>query len=309
MTRPAVRPSPSRLAVAAVLAALLFPATLRAGDLVRGVRGKLSAGDLASGEAAVEEYRKKSGVDAEYLDALGWLSRGAEMLGKRDKASAWVAELRREIPQEKPELLIPFGAAIEVEGKLRLASEGRGAAIRFLEAELGRAKDPALRSRIRKNLDLLTLEGERAPELDGTETLAGPPVKLSALAGRPVLLFFWAHWCGDCKAEAAKLGRLRERYGDKLAIVAPTRLYGTAADNKEAPPAEEKAHAAKAFAETYPGLSGVSVPLSTETMVRYGASATPTYALLDGQGRVRLYTPTRLTEAELSRRIDALLAE
>jgi hypothetical protein len=44
-------------------------------------------------------------------------------------------------------------------------------------------------------------------------------------------------------------------------------------------------------------------------MVRWGASATPTFALLDRRGIVRLYTPTRLSEAELSRRIDELLAE
>src|SRR5258705_13035290 len=54
--------------------------TMAAGELVRTVRNKLSAGDLASGAAAVEEYKRKNGVDAEYLDAVGWLARGAEML-------------------------------------------------------------------------------------------------------------------------------------------------------------------------------------------------------------------------------------
>ena len=49
--------------------------------------------------------------------------------------------------------------------------------------------------------------------------------------------------------------------------------------------------------------------LDTGTMVRYGVSATPSFALIDRQGLVRLYTPTRLSETELSRRIDALLAE
>jgi hypothetical protein len=44
-------------------------------------------------------------------------------------------------------------------------------------------------------------------------------------------------------------------------------------------------------------------------MVRYGVSATPTLVLVDRKGLVRVYTPTRLSEAELTRRIDALLAE
>jgi thioredoxin-related protein len=56
-------------------------------------------------------------------------------------------------------------------------------------------------------------------------------------------------------------------------------------------------------------LDGVSAPIDTETMVRYGVSANPTLVLVDKKGLVRLYTPTRLSEAELSRRIEELLAE
>ena len=68
--------------VRAALVSLLVLASsdLLAGDLVRIVRFKLSAGDLASGEAAAEEYKRTTGVDAEYLDAAGWLARGAQIL-------------------------------------------------------------------------------------------------------------------------------------------------------------------------------------------------------------------------------------
>ncbi|HEY9431928.1 MAG TPA: hypothetical protein VI260_10760, partial [Blastocatellia bacterium] len=62
-----------------------------AGELVRLVRLKLSAGDLASAVSAVEDYKEKNGVDAEYLDAVGWLARGAEMLKQPDAAAAYVA--------------------------------------------------------------------------------------------------------------------------------------------------------------------------------------------------------------------------
>jgi thiol-disulfide isomerase/thioredoxin len=297
------------LAASAFAASTARPAAA-AGDLPRLVRFKLSAGDLWSGEAAAEDYRLKNGVDAEYLDAVGWLARGAVMLGKPDKAAAWVAELRREIPEEKAELLIPYGAAIEVQGKLLVLREGRGSAIHYLEAELARAKETALRSRISKNLDLLTLEGQPAPELGATDHAGPAPPKLMELRGRPLLLFFWAPWCGDCKAQAPALARLLATYGPRgFALVAPTRFYGTAAEGKAATPAEEKAWLEKVWSESYAGLEGVPVPIDRETMVRYGASATPTFVLVDRKGTVRLYTPTRLPESELARRIEELLAE
>jgi thiol-disulfide isomerase/thioredoxin len=277
---------------------LLFTLPADAADLVRLVRLKLSAGDLPSSVAYVDDYRRETGVDAEYLNAVGWLARGAVMLGRPDLASLYVAELREEIPAEKEEVLIPYGAAIEVESKLRLAKEGRGAAIRFLEEELARAKDIALRSRIRKNINLLSLEGQPAPPAGELE-----------LRGRPTLLFLWANWCGDCKSQEPVLGRILERYRERgLQIIAPTRLYGTV-DGKPASADDEKAHVAKVWKETYGSLADVSVVIDTETMVRYGASATPTFVLVDRAGIVRLYSPTRLSEPELARRIEAVLAE
>jgi len=290
--------------VPSILAAVLFtflgnPLFAAPGDLVRTVRFKISAGDLATGEAAVSEYKREHGVDAEYLGAVGWLARGAALLGKTDKAWAYVAEVRKEIPEEKADLTVALGAAIETEGRLRAARDGRGAALKFFETEYARAKETELRCRIRKNVNLLSLEGQRAMEIKGAD-----------LNGRPAVLFFWAHWCGDCKAQAPALGRVLEKYRAKgLAVIAPTRLFGTGAENKPATPAEERAWIEKVWTESYGTLPGVPTPIDTETMVRWGVSSNPTLALVDKKGLVRLYTPTRLSEEELSRRVEELLAE
>ena len=287
-----------------VTAALLSFAVVRAADaadLVRLVRLKLSAGDLASGIHAVEDYKLSTGVDAEYLDAIGWLARGAEMLKRPDLARSYVAELHREIPAEKAGLLVPYGAAIEVEGRLLAASEGRGAAIHYFTAQLARAQAMSVRSRIEKNINLLSLEGQPAPD--------GVLPALNSMRGNPVLLFFWAEGCGDCKAQARALQVVWQKYRPLgLRMIATTRLYGGAPD-KPMTPDEERAAIDKFWKETYPGLDGVPVVIDTDAMVRYGVSATPTFALVDRKGIVRLYTPTRMSEAELSRMIDEVMTE
>jgi len=278
-----------------------------AATLVSGVRMKISAGDVASGIAAVEDYKRTTGVDPEYLNAVGWLARGAQMLRQPDLAKQYVAELHREIPEEKPELIVPFGAAIEVESRLIAADEGRGPALTYLKAALARAKDPALRSRINKNIHLMSLEGQPALRLNMSNYVGAAPA--ADTKGKPVLLFLWAQGCGDCRAQAPSLARVWQRYRDKgLVLIAPTRFYGSV-DDKAATPDEEKERVAKVWGEIYSGFDGVTAPIDTEGHIAYGASATPTFVFIDKKGIVRSYLPVRLSEGELSRRIDALLAE
>ena len=280
-----------------------------AANLVSGVRMKLSAGDLASGIAAVEDYKRDTGVDAEYLNAVGWLARGAQLLHQNELANRYVAELHREIPEEKTGLIVPFGAAIEVEGRQIFANEGRGAALVYFRGALAHAKDPALRSRINKNIHMLSLEGQAAPPINTSDYVGAAPLSSDAMKGKPVLLFLWAQGCGDCKAQSPSLVRVWQRYRSKgLVLVAPTRYYGTV-DEKPATPAEEKERVAKVWGEIYSGLEGVTAPIDTDGHIAYGASATPTFVLIDKKGVVRLYAPTRLSEDELSRRIDSVLAE
>ena len=310
--------SPSRVRATSVLIALacaVAPFAAQATeaaparpDLVRIVRAKLSAADLPSAEAWVEDWKRDYGTDDVYWDAMGWLARGAAMLDEEDRALALAREILAGIPEPREELLGALGAALETEGRIRAARQGTAAGAAWFREAAARSADPAFRSRMWKNVNRLELVGSPAPPLATGEAVGGPVLTLDSLRGRPVLLFFWAHWCGDCRASVPTLAKLNERFASRgLAIVAPTRLYGTGEGNQEVGPEEEKRHVAKVLAEQYAALPGLPVPVDTETMVRYGASATPTFVLLDREGIVRLSAPTRLTAAGLAAAIEPLL--
>jgi thiol-disulfide isomerase/thioredoxin len=162
--------------------------------------------------------------------------------------------------------------------------------------------------RIRKNANLLSLEGKPAPALDERDWLGLKPPSLASLRGRPVLLFFWAHWCSDCKGEAPLIADLQKIYGPKsLAVIGPTKFYGYTATSDDASPAVEKPYIDTVRGQFYRMLPNMPVPLSAANFQAYGASTVPTIVLIDAGGIVRLYHPGVMPEAELAAKIQAVL--
>jgi len=60
---------------------------------------------------------------------------------------------------------------------------------------------------------------ERLPHFT-LRDLAGKPVAAEDLAGRVVLVEFWATWCTPCRSTLQWLGEVKQKYGDRLAILA-----------------------------------------------------------------------------------------
>jgi thiol-disulfide isomerase/thioredoxin len=163
--------------------------------------------------------------------------------------------------------------------------------------------------RLEKNLNLLTMTGRPAPPIDVTHWVGDlKPQPLSALRGHPVLLFFWAHWCIDCKADIPVIQMLQSRFGPKgLKIVGPTMHYGYAQGGEPASPAAETAWIELVRRKYYAAIGPMPAPVSEAAFLRYGVSTTPTLVILDKQGIVRLYHPGAATYDELAGTIERLL--
>ena len=293
----------------------MFPALFLFASLVNDVRDLMARHDLAAADRQIRMYQQRAGTTPELAAAVSWIARGELEARNLDQADKYAAETRklsdgllgaRRLDAE-PWLPMALGASIEVHALVLAARGERPEAVEFLRTQLQSFANTSIGERIRKNLNLLNMEGKPAPALEETEWLGAKPPTLASLRGHPVMLFFWAHWCSDCKGEIPILADLLKKYGPRgLVLIGPTRRYGYAAGGEDATPAAEKLYIEKIHQQYYGALAGMTVPVSAANFLTYGSSTTPTIVLIDAQGVVRFYHPGALPEAELASHIDDL---
>lgn len=149
-------------------------------------------------------------------------------------------------------------------------------------------------------VDRLTIEGRPAPALDG--------VSLDTWRGRPVLLFFWAHWCGGCRNEVPIIAAVQSAFAPHgLSVVGLTQLYGYAEGGRPVPPEAELEYIGEVQRRYYAPLGDIPMAISSANWEAYRAGATPTIVLIDKGGIVRFYHPGFVDETELTSRVAALL--
>jgi thiol-disulfide isomerase/thioredoxin len=286
------------------------------GNIINEVRVNIVQRDFARGEFRIQAYRAEFGVTPDLVEAVSWLGRGALAEGWLDKADTYAAETRKlslDLLKKRPldaekHLPIALGASIEVQAQVMAARGERGQAVGFLQSELETWRNTSMRARIQKNIHLLSLEGKPALALDEKQWLGVRPPSLASLKGRPVLLFFWAHWCGDCKRAGPDIEKLRNTFAPRgLAVIGPTQLYGYVAGGEPAGPEQELRYIEEIRHRFYAGLADMPVPVSEDNFKGYGSSTTPTLVLIDKRGVVRLYHPGAMPYAELAARVEALL--
>lgn len=115
--------------------------------------------------------------------------------------------------------------------------------------------------------------GHPAPAF-ATTLLDGSQVALADLAGTPVVLNFWATWCGPCRNEMPALERAAQRYAGHVTLIGVNE-------------AEDAATIAP-FVDEF----GISFPIALDTEQKIGAdlyevSGLPTTFFIDGSGIIR----------------------
>ncbi len=114
--------------------------------------------------------------------------------------------------------------------------------------------------------------GRPAPDFSLT-TLDGETVSLAALRGKPVVLNFWATWCGPCQREMPVLQSAAQRFAGEVVILG--------VDEGEMP------NVVQDFVSVY--RVNFPVPLDIDQTVgdQYGVQGLPTTFFIDADGIIR----------------------
>ena len=284
------------------------------GGIVDDVRQSLSQSNFSGAESQLKSYQAAKGVTPEYLEALSWMGRAALAMQQYTQADTYAKQtlalappvLRKHSIDSDEQMATAVGAALEVQA-LSLAGRGQKTqGIALLRRALQTYGGTSIAPRIHKNLNLLTFVGQPAPALRGGEFLGMRAPSLAELKGTPVLLFFWAHWCMDCKGESPILARLHSEFKD-LTIIAPTQRYGYAAGGENATPQDELLYIKKVWDQYYAGMQNAAVPVSKENFNVYGSSTTPTLVLIDRSGKIAYYHPGAVMYEELRAAIEKVV--
>lgn len=137
-----------------------------------------------------------------------------------------------------------------------------------------------------------------ASPLVGTPDDASPQktLTLSTLRGHPIVLDFWATWCGPCQVEAPIVNGISERFKDRGLVVIGVNTSDAAGQSL-----------APAFAKR----KGLTFPIvfDDDDVIahKYGVESLPTLVVLNKQGKIAAVRRGVTSATELERLVRSVL--
>jgi thiol-disulfide isomerase/thioredoxin len=122
------------------------------------------------------------------------------------------------------------------------------------------------------------------------KTLAGASFSGKSLAGKPVILWFWAPWCSICRGEAPDISALAKSFSGKVKIVGVAGL-GSVSDMKQFV-ADTHTSGITHLADTN-GSIWLRFQIPAQPSFVFVTSKGTAYQQIGGLSKVELYTLTK----------------
>lgn len=135
-----------------------------------------------------------------------------------------------------------------------------------------------------------------APEFTMTNS-EGDTLTLADFRGKPVLLNFWASWCGPCQSEMPAIQAAFEQYGSQVqfVIVNMTGMGG------------ETAEAASAFIQQEGYTFPIYFDVDSSAATAFGVTSIPQTYLVDAEGNIIAVAHGAMNDAVLEEAMQMLL--
>ncbi len=126
---------------------------------------------------------------------------------------------------------------------------------------------------------------------------AGNEISLSSFGGKPVVLNFWASWCGYCVDEMPEFESAYREYGDEVAFMMVNLTDGS----------QETMESASGYISAHDYTFPVYYDTKNKAAYAYGIRSIPVTYFIDAEGTIVSGGPGAISERALREGIESIL--